>query len=104
MDGIQINEFKAMGFADPQTTTNEELDMMRKDIIDVLFGNPYKAKFGLVAGDVVNDNLALYERHNRLMSQIDIPIWNVPGNHDLNPESPNYEYAAQIYKSVFGPD
>jgi hypothetical protein len=104
LDGIQIDEFKAMGFADPQTTTNEELDMMRKDIIDALFGNPYNAKFGLVAGDVVNDNLALYERHNRLMSQIGIPIWNVPGNHDLNPESPNYKYATQTYKSVFGPD
>jgi 3',5'-cyclic AMP phosphodiesterase CpdA len=57
-----------------------------------------------VAGDVVNDNLALYERHNRLMSQIGIPMWNVPGNHDLNPESPNYTYATQTFKSVFGPD
>ena len=96
--------FKAMGFADPQTATDEELDMMRKDIIDHLFGNPYEAKFGLVAGDVVNDNLALYERHNRLMAQIGIPMWNVPGNHDLNKESPNYEYATQTFKSVFGPD
>lgn len=96
--------FKAMGFADPQTADDEELDMMRKDIIDHLFGNPYKARFGLVAGDVVNDNLALYERHNRLMAQIGVPMWNVPGNHDLNQESPNYEYATQTFKSVFGPD
>ena len=96
--------FKAMGFADPQTATDEQLDMLRKDIIDELFGNPYKAKFGLVAGDVVNDNLALYERHNRLMAQIGIPIWNVPGNHDLNKASPTYEYATQTFKSVFGPD
>jgi hypothetical protein len=96
--------FQAMGFADPQTQTDEELDMMRKDIIDELFGNPYDAKFGLVAGDVVNDNLALYERHNRLMSQIGIPMWNVPGNHDLNLESPNYDFATQTFKSVFGPD
>ena len=93
-----------MGFADPQTATDEQLDMLRKDIIDPLFGNLYKAKFGLVAGDVVNDNLALYERHNRLMAQIGIPMWNVPGNHDLNRESPNYEYATQTFKSVFGPD
>ncbi len=104
LEGAVPDTFKAMGFADPQTTTNEELDMMRKDIIDALFGNPYEAKFGLVAGDVVNDNLALYERHNRLMSQIGIPMWNVPGNHDLNPESPNYTYATQTFKSVFGPD
>ncbi|MCB0689025.1 MAG: calcineurin-like phosphoesterase C-terminal domain-containing protein, partial [Saprospiraceae bacterium] len=99
-----FRHFKAMGFADPQTTNNEELDMMRKDIIDILFENPYEASFGLVAGDVVNDNLALYKRHNLLMSKIGIPIWNVPGNHDINGESPNYTYATQSYKSVFGPD
>ena len=98
------DSFKGMGFADPQAKTNEDLDMMRKDIIEELFGNPYNAKFGLVAGDVVYDNLALYERHNRLMSQIGIPIWNVPGNHDLNQQSPNRTYATQTYKSVFGPD
>lgn len=104
LEGVVPDTFKAMGFADPQTARDEELDMMRKDIIDALFGNPHQAEFGLVAGDVVNDNLALYERHNKLMAQIGIPIWNVPGNHDLNQESPNHEYATQTFKSVFGPD
>ncbi len=104
IEGIVPDTFKAMGFADPQTTTDEELDQMRKDMIDALFGNPYEAEFGLVAGDIVNDNLALYERHNRLMSLIGIPIWNVPGNHDTNPESPDQEYSTETYKSVFGPD
>ena len=98
------DDFRAMGFADPQTNNEEQLDMMRRDIIDELFGNPHHASFGLVAGDVVHDNLALYERHNRLMSQIGIPMWNVPGNHDLNFESPNNKYATQTFRSVFGPD
>jgi len=104
LEGTSDAEFKAMGFADPQTATNEQLDMLRKDIIDELLGNPYMAQLGLVAGDVVHDNLGLYERHNRLMSLIGIPMWNVPGNHDLNQESPNYKYATQTFKSVFGPD
>jgi len=104
LEGRVEDNFRAMGFADPQTATDEQLDMMRKDIIDELFGNPYDASFGMVAGDVVNDNLALYERHNMLMSQIGIPIWNVPGNHDLNKESPSYKFATQTYKSIFGPD
>ena len=104
LNGAVPDSFKAMGFADPQTKSDEDLDMMRKDIIEELFGNPYEARFGLVAGDVVHDKLSLYERHNRLMAQIGIPIWNVPGNHDLNLESPNYEYATQTFKSVFGPD
>jgi hypothetical protein len=104
LKGASPQSFRAMGFADPQTANDEQLDMMRKDVIDELFGNPYDARFGLVAGDIVNDNLALYERHNLLMSLIGIPIWNVPGNHDLNKESPNYKYATQTYKSIFGPD
>ena len=104
LEGIHSDEFKAMGFADPQTANDEQLDMMRKDIIDELFGNPYQAGFGMVAGDIVNDNLALYERHNKLMAQIGIPMWNVPGNHDLNKESPGYRYATQTFKKVFGPD
>lgn len=104
LKGAVTNSFKAMGFADPQTTRNEELDQMRKDMIDALFGNPYGAQFGMVAGDIVNDNLALYERHNRLMSLIGIPIWNVPGNHDTNPESPDQKYSTETYKSIFGPD
>jgi hypothetical protein len=104
LEGAVPDSYKAMGFADPQTATDEELDMMRKDIIDELFGNPYEAQFGLVAGDIVNDNLALYDRHNKLMAQIGIPMWNVPGNHDLNMESPNYQYSTQTFKSVFGPD
>jgi len=104
LKGTALDSFKGLGFADPQAKTNEELDMLRKDIIEELFGNPYEAKFGLVAGDIVHDNLGLYERHNRLMSQIGIPIWNVPGNHDLNLESPNYDYATQTFKSIFGPD
>ncbi|MEQ8682861.1 MAG: calcineurin-like phosphoesterase family protein [Cyclobacteriaceae bacterium] len=104
IEEVVPDTFKAMGFADPQTTNDEELDQVRKDIIDALFGNPYEAKFGLVAGDIVNDNLGLYERHNRLMSLIGIPIWNVPGNHDVNPESPDHEHATETYKSVYGPD
>ena len=104
MLSVSVSTFDIINIEHPQTKTNEELDMMRKDIIDELFGNPYDARFGLVAGDVVHDNLGLYERHNRLMSQIGIPIWNVPGNHDLNLESPNYDYATQTFKNVFGPD
>jgi hypothetical protein len=96
--------FRALAFADPQTATDEHLDMMRKDIIDPLVGNPHDASFAVVAGDVVNDNLALYERHNRLMAQLGVPIWNVPGNHDLNFDAPDATYSTETYRSIFGPD
>jgi hypothetical protein len=104
LPGEAKDKFKALAFADPQTADNEDLDMMRKDIVDPLVGNPFEALFGVVAGDVSNDNLGLYERHNRLMAMIGVPMWNVPGNHDLNYQSPDNTYATETFKSVFGPD
>lgn len=73
----------AMAFADPQAKREEEQDMGRED--------------------VVYDTLSLYERHNRMFAQIGIPIWNVPGNHDMNYRSSNHKYATQTFVSVFGP-
>jgi 3',5'-cyclic AMP phosphodiesterase CpdA len=97
------HSFKAMGFADPQAATDEEQDGVREDIVNELIGNPYRAAFGLVAGDVVDDTLSLYPRQNAMMGLIGIPIWNVPGNHDMNYDSPNDRYATETYKRYFGP-
>lgn len=96
-------EFNAMAFADPQAKTEEEQDMVREDVVNELMGNPFDAKFGITAGDVVYDTLSLYERHNRMFGQIGIPMWNVPGNHDINFESPNHKYATQTFVKHFGP-
>lgn len=95
--------FNAMAFADPQARSEEDQDMVREDVVNELIGNPFNALFGIVAGDVVNDTLSLYERHNQMFAQIGIPMWNVPGNHDINFESPNDQYANQTFSKHFGP-
>lgn len=97
------NVFRAMAFADPQARTDEFQDQLREDIVNELIDNPYRAAFGLVAGDVVDDNLDLYPRHIAMMGRIGIPLWNVPGNHDMNFRSPNDRYASETYKRYFGP-
>jgi hypothetical protein len=98
-----VTEFKVMGFADTQAGTQEEEDGVREDIVAPIINNPFGAAFGFVAGDVVNDNLALFPRHNEIMGRIGIPIWNVPGNHDTNNESPSDRYATQTYSRYYGP-
>lgn len=101
--GKKHKQFKAMVFADPQAKTEEEQDMVREDVLNELAGNPFGALFGMTAGDVVYDNLSLYERHIRMFGTIGIPMWNVPGNHDINFESPNHRYATQTFSKYFGP-
>ena len=97
-------DFNAMVFADTQAGREDEQDMVREDVVNELVGNPFAAKFGMTIGDVVNDNLDLYDRHNAMMGLIGVPMWNVPGNHDLNFRSPNNTYATQTFIKTFGPD
>ena len=95
--------FSAYGFADPQARYELGQDMVREDLVNTLIGNPYRAQFGLTVGDIVFDNLSLYDRHIEMMALMDIPQWNLPGNHDINYESPNALFANETYKQHFGP-
>ncbi len=96
-------DFEAHGFADPQARFDVSQDMIREDLINPLVGNPYGVDFGLTVGDVVFDNLEIYERHKVMMGLMGIPQWYLPGNHDINFNSPDAVFANETYKRHFGP-
>ena len=96
-------EFLAHGFADTQARYETGQDMVREDLVNPLIDNPFGVQFGLTVGDVVFDNLELYDRHKSMMSLMGIPQWYLPGNHDMNFESPNAQFANETYKKHFGP-
>ena len=96
-------KFLAHGFADTQAQYEVGQDMVREDLVNPLIGNPFGVEFGLTVGDVVFDNLKLYDRHKAMMGLIGIPQWYLPGNHDMNFESPNAQFANETYKKHFGP-
>ncbi len=95
--------FTAHAFADPQARTDLDQDKLREDLVTTLTGNPFGARFGVTVGDVVYDNLHLYERHKDMMALMDIPQWYLPGNHDINFEAPDARLANETYKLHFGP-
>ena len=96
-------EFLAHGFADTQAQYETGQDMIREDLVNPLINNPFGVEFGLTVGDVVFDNLGLYDRHKAMMGLMGIPQWYLPGNHDMNFESPNAQFANETYKKHFGP-
>ena len=102
-DSTSNTQFKAHGFADTQARYELSEDMLREELVNPLIGNPYNVKFGITVGDVAFDNLTIYDRHKRMMSLMDIPQWYLPGNHDINFESPNALFANETYKRHFGP-
>lgn len=95
------SRFDALAFADPQPDTDEEIDFVREDVVSELVGTD--ARFAMVAGDVINDHLDLFPHENEVMGKIGVPIWNVPGNHDMNYDALDDHYATETYKSIFGP-
>ena len=95
-------QFEVVLFTDPQPESEAEVDFIREDVVEALDGT--KAKFGITAGDVMFDDLSLYERYNRIIGTIGIPWWSVGGNHDLNFEAPDRHYSRETFKRVFGPN
>ena len=93
--------FEVVMVTDPQPETEAEVDFIREDLIEALAG--VDAKFGLTAGDIMFDDLALYPRLNAIIGTIGLPWWNIGGNHDLNFEAPDRTYSRETYKRYFGP-
>ena len=94
--------FDVIAFSDPQTRNHQEIDYVRDDVVAELIGT--NAVCGITLGDIMYDNLSFYGRYNAVVSQIGIPFYNVPGNHDENYDSPDDHYALETFKSHFGPN
>jgi hypothetical protein len=95
------SRFDVLLFTDPHAESAAAIDFIRTDLVSALVGT--SAVFGITAGDIMFDDLALYDRYNRIIGEIGIPWHNIAGNHDLNTDAPDRTYALETFKRTFGP-
>ncbi|MBW2289266.1 MAG: calcineurin-like phosphoesterase family protein [Deltaproteobacteria bacterium] len=93
--------FDVVLFGDTQPYWISEVDTLSHDIIEELIG--VDAAFGITLGDVVGDDLSLFEPLNRAVGLIGIPWYNVPGNHDLNYDANDDANSDETFERVYGP-
>ncbi len=93
--------FSAVLLADTQPQSFKELDYIRDDVVAELAGTD--AAFGITAGDILFDDMAMFPRYNAIIGQIGVPWYNVPGNHEMNFLSPDDDYSLETFKRHFGP-
>ncbi len=93
--------FDVVFFGDPQPRDQKEIDYIAHDVIEELTG--IDAAFGVTLGDILFDDLSLFDSFNRTLSHIGIPWYNVIGNHDINFASENDELSDETYERVYGP-
>ncbi len=95
------HEFQMIAFGDTQTRNTKEVDFLARDIIQELIGTD--AHFGVTLGDIVFDDLTVFEPLNEAVGRIGVPWVNVIGNHDLNFDVEDHTYATETFQRVYGP-
>jgi signal peptidase I len=95
------DDFDVLVFSDPHSGNEENLYFLEEDMIRGLRGN--SAAFGIVLGDIAAGNLDLYPSYNKSMAKLNLPVYNLAGNHDLNKDLMNNRYLLETFKSHFGP-
>ncbi|MEO7719362.1 MAG: calcineurin-like phosphoesterase C-terminal domain-containing protein [Capsulimonas sp.] len=95
------SKFRMVLFGDPQPRDQKEVDYIAHDVVEDLIG--VDAAFGLSLGDIMFDDLSLYESLNSVIATIGLPWHNLRGNHDVNYDSVDNQHSGETYKSFYGP-
>lgn len=95
-------KFQAIFLGDTQSRDTRELDYLARDLVPELMRSP--ARFGVTLGDILFDDLSLFEAHNNLIATVGIPWYNVIGNHDINFDAPNDALSDETFERHFGPN
>lgn len=95
------DKFQAIFFGDPQPSNQKQIDYIAHDVVEDLIGT--NAKFGVTLGDIMFDNLSLFESYNRTVALIGVPWFSVVGNHDINTDAPTDELSDETFERHYGP-
>ena len=93
--------FRMVLFGDPQPVSLEQVHYLGHDVVEELVG--VDAALGVSLGDLVGDNLSLFEPLNEVVSHVGIPWYNVLGNHDINYDALDDEHSDETFERVYGP-
>ncbi len=93
--------FQALLFGDPQPRDQREVDYIAHDVVEELIGT--KAAFGVTLGDIVFDDLTMFEPQARAIALLGIPWYNVIGNHDINMDVRHDHLSDETFERHFGP-
>ena len=95
-------EFSALIFGDPQPYTQEEVEFFARGIVSEVEGIE-NVPFGLSLGDLVGNDLALFNPYIKAVKKVGVPWYNLLGNHDLNFDAKTDELADETFEAHFGP-
>ena len=94
--------FTALIFGDPQPYTMQEVNYFAEGIVSEL-EEAEGVSFGLSLGDLVGNDLDLFNPYIKAVKKVGIPWYNLMGNHDMNFDAETDQMADETYEAHFGP-
>lgn len=78
-------------------------DDMWKDMAEYTSSISGRRVIGMMLGDLVHENMSLYENYVSGLSSLGYPTYSVIGNHDNNPSASDDDSGAEKFEEYLGP-
>ncbi|MBD3176697.1 MAG: metallophosphoesterase, partial [Armatimonadia bacterium] len=95
-------QFQALFFGDTQPRDVREVEYIRRDVIAELIGAK-QYSFGVTLGDIVFDDLRVFQPLKEAIALVGIPWYYVLGNHDINFDAQSDADSDDTFNRHFGP-
>lgn len=96
------DDFSALIFGDPQPYTLEEIGYFAEGVVTEV-ESIQNIPFGLSLGDLVGNDLSLFNPYIQAVKKTGIAWYNLLGNHDLNFDAREDHLADETFEAHFGP-
>lgn len=100
-DPAESPNFSALFLADPQARGIREVNFISRDVVEELID--YDAAFGVVLGDIVADDPALFQEVGQSFGQTGFPWYYAFGNHDSDRSAQVNDDRDFTFRKHFGP-
>lgn len=97
----ESDRFRMVAIGDIQPYDDRHLAWYGRDVVAELVG--VEAEGAILLGDLVGNDLSLFEPLNAMNALIGVPIYPVLGNHDVNARAPDDALSAETWERVYGP-
>ena len=97
--------FTCLVFGDTQAYTNQEVSYVRDTVGAMLAGRDNRSTECLIfEGDVMGDDLSLFDRFKRIIAKGQVPQYYVAGNHDLDVDATSDADSFDTFRREWGPE
>lgn len=96
------DDLRALVLTDPQPSSDTEVDYFGRGLVKKLGKRP-DLTLGVVLGDIVYDHPDLFPKVGGQLARVGIPMYSLPGNHDLTLGTPDEKSAVAAFEAADGP-